>query len=309
MSHYARIENGLVVSVALVANEEDVAGFPGQWVKTSYNTRGGVHYGADGQPDGMPALRMNYACVGDTYDPVKDAFYGPQPSPHHELNPHTCLWVDSRGVRPPAPPVAPDYRKSVYVPSRRVSPALQEAFEDLQERTGITVTQNFRKASAALLVNAEDLVQLLEDPLGRLIAPVSWAVYQELFEETGLGRFGLNVLSAEESQALTYPLEVLSVGVAVNQHHAALCWDTVKGTRRCVGGECTERNLYETLSAQVEDAIRGACLGLGLPPGLHTLNFVFRRGYWCLLDWHPMLDPIWLKDLAGLDIALRHMTS
>ena len=312
MAHYARIEKGLVTSV-LVVSDEDAASFPGQWVKTSYNSRGGVHYGVDGQPDGGKALRKNYACVGDTYDERLDAFYAPQPSPHHTLDPYTCLWVDSRGVQPPAPPVVQDYRKSVYMPSRRVSPALQEAFEALQERSGITITQNFTKAKAALLVSAQDLVELLEDPIGCLAAPVNWVTYQALFEETGLGEYGLNVLSAEESQALAYPLEVLSVSVAVNRLHASLCWDTVKGTRRCQGAECSERSVHETLSPQVEDAIRAACLGLKLSAGLHTLNFVFRSGYWCLLDWQPVLDPVclqeFLQDPDSLELALMHVTS
>jgi hypothetical protein len=313
MAHYARIEEGLVTSVLLVANDEDAAGFPGQWVKTSYNSRGGVHYGADGQPDGGQALRKNYACVGDTYDKALDAFYSPQPSPFHRLDPYTCLWVDTRGVQAPEPRVAADYRKSVYTPSRTLSPALQEAFQALQERSGITVSQNFKKASAALLVSTQDLVELLEDPLGRLVAPVNWLTYQTLFEETGLGAYGLNVLSVEESQALTYPLQVLSVSVAVNQRHETLCWDTVKGSRRCQGAECTERSVHETLSPHVEDAIRAACLGMQLPAGLHTLSFVFRSNYWFLLDWQPTLDPAclqaFLQDPDALELALMHVTS
>ena len=41
--------------------------------RTSYNTIGGVH-----QNGGTP-FRKNYAGVGYTYDPVRDAFYAPQP--------------------------------------------------------------------------------------------------------------------------------------------------------------------------------------------------------------------------------------
>ena len=41
--------------------------------RTSYNTAGGVH-----QNGGTP-FRKNYAGVGYTYDPVRDAFYAPQP--------------------------------------------------------------------------------------------------------------------------------------------------------------------------------------------------------------------------------------
>ena len=54
--------------------------------RTSYNTIGGVH-----QNDGTP-FRKNYAGVGMTYDPVRDAFYGPQPFESWTLNEESCLW-------------------------------------------------------------------------------------------------------------------------------------------------------------------------------------------------------------------------
>jgi hypothetical protein len=47
--------------------------------KLSYNTRGNVHYGQDGEPDGGVALRGNYAGIGYTYDADNDVFYAPQP--------------------------------------------------------------------------------------------------------------------------------------------------------------------------------------------------------------------------------------
>ena len=54
--------------------------------RTSYNTIGGVH-----QNGGTP-FRKNYAGVGYTYDPVRDAFYAPQPFESWTLNEETCLW-------------------------------------------------------------------------------------------------------------------------------------------------------------------------------------------------------------------------
>lgn len=54
--------------------------------RTSYNTIGGVH-----QNDGTP-FRKNYAGVGYTYDPVRDAFYSPQPFESWTLNEESCLW-------------------------------------------------------------------------------------------------------------------------------------------------------------------------------------------------------------------------
>jgi len=54
--------------------------------RTSYNTIGGVH-----QNGGTP-FRKNYPAVGYTYDPVRDAFYAPQPFESWTLNEDTCLW-------------------------------------------------------------------------------------------------------------------------------------------------------------------------------------------------------------------------
>ena len=54
--------------------------------RTSYNTIGGVH-----QNGGTP-FRKNYAGVGYIYDPVRDAFYAPQPFESWTLNEDTCLW-------------------------------------------------------------------------------------------------------------------------------------------------------------------------------------------------------------------------
>jgi len=65
---------------------------PGAWLQTSYNTRGNVHYGADGQPDGGVALRGNYAGVGYSYDAQNDVFVPPQPYPSWVLSPLTILW-------------------------------------------------------------------------------------------------------------------------------------------------------------------------------------------------------------------------
>ena len=59
---------------------------PGEWIQTSYNTRGGVH-----TLGGTP-LRKNYAGIGYTYDRVRDAFIPPQPYASWTLNEDTCRW-------------------------------------------------------------------------------------------------------------------------------------------------------------------------------------------------------------------------
>jgi hypothetical protein len=66
----------------------------GAYIKTSYNTIGGVHYGADGKPDGKPAVRANYASVGFQYDSTNDIFYNPyQPFPSWKLSAPTWIYT------------------------------------------------------------------------------------------------------------------------------------------------------------------------------------------------------------------------
>lgn len=96
MSHFAKVENGLVVSV-IVAEQDfidsGVVGDPASWIQTSYNTRGGVHYDPDTQePDEGVALRKNYAGIGFAYDAELDAFIPPSPYPSWVLDNQTCLW-------------------------------------------------------------------------------------------------------------------------------------------------------------------------------------------------------------------------
>ena len=93
MSHFAKVENGVVTQV-IVAEADFIStgalGDPAGWVQTSYNTRGGVHYGADGQPDGGEALNKNYAGIGYTYDGT--GFHAPQPYASWTLNQDSYLW-------------------------------------------------------------------------------------------------------------------------------------------------------------------------------------------------------------------------
>lgn len=94
MSHFAKVENGIVTEVLVITQDvidTGLFGDPSLWVQTSYNTRGGVHYDQQGEPDGL-GLRKNYAGIGYTYDPVLDAFIPPQPYSSWLLNTQTCLW-------------------------------------------------------------------------------------------------------------------------------------------------------------------------------------------------------------------------
>jgi hypothetical protein len=83
MGHYAKVLNGIVQQV-IVAEVEFFDTFvdssPGEWIQTSYNTRGNIHYDPDtNEPDGGVALRGNYAGIGFIYDGVNDVFYPPKP--------------------------------------------------------------------------------------------------------------------------------------------------------------------------------------------------------------------------------------
>lgn len=96
MAHWAELdENNVVLRVLVGSNEEPDEGYQwlidnlgGRWVKTSYNTKGGVHL-----TGGVP-LRKNYAGVGFIYDEQKDAFIPPKPESKYPmvLNEETCLW-------------------------------------------------------------------------------------------------------------------------------------------------------------------------------------------------------------------------
>ncbi len=95
MSHYAKVRGGLVIEVihadaAFMASMQDTS--PGRWIQTSYNTRGGIHYGPDGKPDNEKPLRANFAGVGYTYDRKNDVFYAPQPYPSWTISAPTWRW-------------------------------------------------------------------------------------------------------------------------------------------------------------------------------------------------------------------------
>ena len=96
MGHFAKILNGIVQQV-IVAEPDFFDTFvdssPGEWIQTSYNTRGNVHYLPNSnEPSGQPALRGNYAGIGYIYDAVNDVFYPPKPFDSWLLNESTWLW-------------------------------------------------------------------------------------------------------------------------------------------------------------------------------------------------------------------------
>jgi hypothetical protein len=104
MAHFAEIsESNIVLRVLVVGDDQehrgqefmaDDLGLGGTWVQTSYWTRGNVHYGEDGEPDGGIALHMNYAGVGHTWDGT--GFAAPERYPSWTLD-ENYVW------QPPTP--------------------------------------------------------------------------------------------------------------------------------------------------------------------------------------------------------------
>ena len=97
MSHFAQVIDGKVAQV-IVAEQDfinsGVVGDPSQWIQTSYNTRGNVHYDPiTNTPDGGIALRANYAGIGYTYDAVNDVFYSPKPYASWTISAPNWTWT------------------------------------------------------------------------------------------------------------------------------------------------------------------------------------------------------------------------
>ena len=96
MAHYAKVKNGIVEQV-IIAEPEFFTSFvdtsPGEWIQTSYNTIGGVHYEPNSNTpssDQSKALRKNYATIGGSYDGI--GFSESQPFPSWTLNSTTYFW-------------------------------------------------------------------------------------------------------------------------------------------------------------------------------------------------------------------------
>ena len=110
MAHYAFLDESNTVTEVIVGkneNEDNIdwevhyGNFRSQTCKrTSYNTRGGVHYDAvtnEPSQDQTKAFRKNYAGVGYTYDAERDAFIPPKPFVSWQLDESSCTW------EPPVP--------------------------------------------------------------------------------------------------------------------------------------------------------------------------------------------------------------
>lgn len=98
MAHYAILnDQNIVIEVFVGRDDEHVPDGYDSWEiyyappgltckQTSYNTHGGIN------THGGKPLRKNYAGIGYTYDPTRDAFIAPQPFPSWILDETSCVW-------------------------------------------------------------------------------------------------------------------------------------------------------------------------------------------------------------------------
>jgi len=89
MAHYAYLdENNIVVAVTVGKDETELIdgldtetyyaqGTPYTVKRTSYNGN----------------IRKNYAGIGFTYDPIRDAFIAPEPNNAIGFDEHNCRWI------------------------------------------------------------------------------------------------------------------------------------------------------------------------------------------------------------------------
>ena len=102
MGHFALLNSENIVTFVTVSRDEDdnreleISQQTGdKYRRTSYNTRGGIHYQADNNTpsiDQSKAFRKNYAGLGYSYDEQRDAFIPPKPYPSWILDEFSCLW-------------------------------------------------------------------------------------------------------------------------------------------------------------------------------------------------------------------------
>ena len=94
MAHFAKLDNSNTVVQVIVVDNKDILDSngvesetigqqfsqqfgEGTWVQTSYNNN----------------FRKNYASIGGTYDPVRDAFISIKTHPELVLDEETCRWI------------------------------------------------------------------------------------------------------------------------------------------------------------------------------------------------------------------------
>lgn len=116
MGHYAKVNAVNIVEDVIVADAAFVEAHPEEgyrFIKTSYNTRRGMHWDQETNAvdDGV-AIRGNYAGVGYTYDEENDVFIEPQPYPSWTLHESEFIWYPP--TEQPEDHVYPDGGRGQY---------------------------------------------------------------------------------------------------------------------------------------------------------------------------------------------------
>ena len=152
MSHFAKVENGLVTQVVVAEQEFIDTGALGHgWIQTSYNTIGGVH------TQGGTPLRGNYAGVGFTYDATNDVFYAPQPFDNWVLNTTSWLWE---------PPIAMPVDEYFYTWNQETTAWVQGELRPIPEPVVETVVEPVVEAVVEPVVEA-----VVETPAETVVEP------------------------------------------------------------------------------------------------------------------------------------------
>jgi hypothetical protein len=105
MAYFAELDgDNIVVRVLSVPDSEEHRGseflahdlgLAGTWMQTSYTSQGGVRRDPQTNQviEGSSHFRYNFAGIGFSYDPDRDAFIPPKPYPEAYLDESTCLWL------------------------------------------------------------------------------------------------------------------------------------------------------------------------------------------------------------------------
>jgi hypothetical protein len=94
MAHFAKLDdNNIVIDVNVVHNNELlVDGVESETKGIEFLTAWSGGYSNWKQTSFNGTIRKNFAGIGSTFDPIRDAFIAPKPFPSWVLNEETCQW-------------------------------------------------------------------------------------------------------------------------------------------------------------------------------------------------------------------------
>jgi hypothetical protein len=93
MAHFAQLENNTVIRVIVISNDDilDAQGNESEAVGQAFCQQFGE--GTYLQTSYNGTFRKNYAGIGATYDPQRDAFIAPKPEGDVDFDEETCRWI------------------------------------------------------------------------------------------------------------------------------------------------------------------------------------------------------------------------